>query len=60
MTKKDYIKIADSLVQIYRHGHFNENQEKLILEEFAEMFQADNYRFQTGKFVNYINKKLGR
>ena len=65
MTKKDYIKIADCLVDIEKYLTFlapdfvAEKQPQLYIEDvFSDMLRHDNDRFDAGRFAGYIQNKL--
>lgn len=56
MTKKDYIKIANVLKNL---GGFkivvNPCQLDMIIEQFCYMLADDNSKFDSDKFIKYVN-----
>ena len=55
MTKKDYIKIADTLKEcndrlLIQEGYFQDK----ITELFCRMLKSDNSNFNSTRFTNYI------
>jgi len=61
MTKKDYILIADSMIEVYRKakysGRITETAGQLFIdmgEVLARRLKADNYAFNGPAFHNYI------
>jgi len=59
MTKKDYILFADMLAKTYNETA-DEKEHKvleIIRERITEIFKADNERFNSDKFNEYITKK---
>jgi len=59
MTKKDYIKIADTIKDISFDLSLgvNTDEKNTIVNNFSFMLKADNSRFDKVKFWDYINKK---
>ena len=51
MTQKDYIKIAEALKEILRHG---EQCNSDLVSEFADMLQKDNPRFKREIFFKAV------
>ena len=65
MSKKDYVKFADmfkgvkedieaeesTVIRAHYQNIFNK-----IVEETCKVFAADNYRFDSGRFWDWINK----
>lgn len=58
MTRKDYIKIADTLRTVNKclDCEVTEAQLKHIIEHFELMLLSDNERFSCDRFEAYINK----
>ena len=59
MTKKDFIKIADVLSLIQTEWT-NTNQTNCTIREFVVMLQQDNPRFDTERFITYIETRSGQ
>ena len=67
MTRKDYIKIAEVFktellnlkLSTYMgddERHNRDRQTWLLINKMAQMLRQDNPRFDTGRFVDYIDK----
>ncbi len=55
MTKKDYIKFANMVVDLTRNNQelFTRNN---LINRLIDIFSNDNYRFNENKFVEFIEK----
>ena len=55
MTKKDYIKFANMVVDLTRNNQelFTRNN---LINRLIDIFSNDNYRFNKNKFVEFIEK----
>ena len=55
MTKKDYIKFANMVVDLTRNNQelFTRNN---LINRLIDIFGNDNYRFNENKFVEFIEK----
>tara|TARA_R100000234_G_C4834768_1_gene108466 strand:+ start:131 stop:337 length:207 start_codon:yes stop_codon:yes gene_type:complete len=56
MTKKDYIKIADAISNAHSFKHEGIDTAKLI-ENLTKLFQEDNNRFDSEKFLEACEMK---
>lgn len=66
MTKKDYIKIADTInnlrmwksERVTLPANIKANVVIVgdVVDAFCDMLEADNPKFNREKFINYINK----
>ena len=60
MTKKDYIKIADILKRYQIINCYLNPETLLAIDEltidFMHMLERDNPRFNSKRFIDYINK----
>lgn len=52
MTKKDYIKFADLLVNNYEEVYLNEG----FMADLIQLFAEDNKNFDEDKFAAYVHK----
>jgi len=64
MTRKDYIKIADTLIDSFKHCYGLELTDmkimhKAYVKQFCITLKCDNIRFKEDKFLKYIDKKMG-
>ena len=55
MTKKDYIKFANMVVDLTRNNQESFTRNNLI-NRLIDIFSEDNYRFDENKFINFIEK----
>ena len=55
MTKKDYIKFANMVVDLTRNNQESFTRNNLI-NRLITIFSEDNYRFNENKFVEFIEK----
>ena len=55
MTKKDYIKFANMVVDLTRNNQESFTRNNLI-NRLIDIFSNDNYRFSENKFVEFIEK----
>ena len=55
MTKKDYIKFANMVVDLTRNNQESFTRNNLI-NRLIDIFGNDNYRFNENKFVEFIEK----
>ena len=55
MTKKDYIKFANMVVDLTRNNCESLTRNNLI-NRLIDIFSNDNYRFNENKFVEFIEK----
>jgi len=55
MTKKDYIKFANMVVDLTRNNQESFTRNNLI-NRLIDIFSNDNYRFNENKFVEFIEK----
>ena len=55
MTKKDYIKFANMVVDLTRNNCESLTRNNLI-NRLIDIFGNDNYRFNENKFVEFIEK----
>ena len=55
MTKKDYIKFANMVVDLTRNNQelFTRNN---LINRLIDIFSNDNYRFNENKFIEFIEK----
>ena len=55
MTRKDYIKFANMVVDLTRNNQelFTRNN---LINRLIDIFSNDNYRFNENKFVEFIEK----
>ena len=55
MTRKDYIKFANMVVDLTRNNQelFTRNN---LINRLIDIFSNDNYRFNKNKFVEFIEK----
>ena len=55
MTRKDYIKFANMVVDLTRNNQelFTRNN---LINRLIDIFSNDNYRFSENKFVEFIDK----
>ena len=60
MTRKDYIKLADMVVNLTTHYKtINKDfTNKYLISGFCALLSSDNSQFDSFKFRNYINNKL--
>lgn len=65
MTRKDYILIADGIIEAYkdyiRHNPYEETHSELlwgVISELSYSFKRDNNRFDRDKFNIYIEKGI--
>jgi len=63
MTKKDYIKIADTLIDSFKDCCGLESNDiryihRLYLNKFCDMLTVDNSKFDVNKFKEYIEKRI--
>jgi hypothetical protein len=56
MTKRDYVRIADALVEGFARAGISYSQEDDIMREFCRELLADNPRFDCNKFRAYIER----
>ena len=54
MTRKDYILAADTLRDLKRE--MDETEFNKVVSALIRMFKTDNYRFDAGRFMDWINK----
>ena len=66
MTKKDYIKIANVIVNTYNtlsneqvEARYLNNFIQIVTGKFIVSLQADSNLFDWQVFISYINKKIG-
>lgn len=66
MTKKDYIKIANVIVNTYNtlsneqvEARYLNNFIQIVTGKFIISLQADSSLFDWQVFTSYINKKIG-
>ena len=66
MTRKDYIKIADTLIDSFKHCYCYglELQDmkamfKVYINQFCLTLKCDNNRFNEERFLSYIDKRMG-
>ena len=63
MTKKDYIRIADTLISSFRHCYGLENNmltmHKVYVKQFCITLKWENDKFNEDKFREYIDKHMG-
>ena len=64
MTRKDYIKIADTLIDSYKHCYGLELTDmvamhKVYVKQFCTTLLCDNVKFNKDKFLEYIDKRMG-
>ena len=62
MTRKDYIKISDTLIDSFKDCYGLELNDmlyihRLYVNKFCDMLKSDNSRFDINKFKEYIEKK---
>ena len=55
MTKKDYIKFANMVVDLTRNNQESFTRNNLI-NRLIDIFSNDNYRFNENKFIEFIEK----
>ena len=55
MTKKDYIKFANMVVDLTRNNQESFTRNNLI-NRLTTIFSEDNYRFSENKFIEFIEK----
>ena len=55
MTRKDYIKFANMVVDLTRNNQESFTRNNLI-NRLIDIFSEDNYRFDENKFINFIEK----
>ena len=55
MTRKDYIKFANMVVDLTRNNCESLTRNNLI-NRLIDIFGNDNYRFSENKFVEFIEK----
>jgi hypothetical protein len=66
MTKKDYIKIADIIVNVKTSQELAENDGssfdflEFLIDELSYIFEEDNKNFNEKKFRGYIYNKLNK
>jgi len=66
MTRKDYIKISDTLIDSIKNIiSVNMSIEDIgfikneLIIQFCHMLKSDNSKFDTNKFFSYIDKNMG-
>ena len=57
MTKKDYIKIADAIKE--NECCANCVDKPSLIRDLINVFKADNERFNSDTFKDYINEDIG-
>jgi len=58
MTRKDYIAIADTIVELINSGTLDKNGNGVaVFHTFSNRLSADNPGFDKTKFQNYIAKR---
>lgn len=63
MTRKDYIKIADTIIDCIKYSTSESNKEyykdRMIIN-FCAMLKNDNVKFNQERFIVYINNRLNK
>ena len=64
MTRKDYIKIADTLIDSFKHCYGIELHDmqamfKVYVKQFCLTLKLTNDKFNEDKFREYIDKRMG-
>ena len=65
MTKKDYIRIADTLIDSFKHCYklldLNDTRAmfKIFVKQFCLTLKLTNDKFNEDKFREYIDKRMG-
>ena len=63
MTRKDYIKIADTLIDSFKHCYGIELHDmqamfKVYVKQFCITLKLTNDKFNEDKFLEYIDKRM--
>ena len=64
MTRKDYIRIANTLIDSFKHCYGIELHDmqamfKVYVKQFCITLKYDNERFNEERFIEYIDKRMG-
>ena len=64
MTRKDYIRIADTLIDSFKHCYgLDLNDMQAMFKEYVKQFcltlKLTNDKFNEDKFREYIDKRMG-
>ena len=59
MTRKDYVKVAEIINKFFdsniEHPVFNDTVHSNLIEPFIELFENDNPRFDSDKFIKAVS-----
>ena len=58
MTRKDYIVIADAMIKQIDRGFIKKKDIEKAINVMSNALSSDNYRFDYGKFEDYIMKGI--